>query len=226
MTAPVDFGFGAVQRCPESDAIAAAADKWGRAVDEFKVRRDNISRITDPDARQAEVDFLNRWGHALRAERARLQAWTQDLARRQQTPAPVQQPTVPPVVGQAAQTFWTASFRSKVGVIGWGLFGLGVVVFNASNGLGGLLGFIGLVMVFTWFVSGLMHGFGGRGRQTVVYGGGGAAEAHMAAMRAEEARMSELARVEAEARAAAEARRQEAIERARAAAGGDDSMEW
>lgn len=166
-------------------------------------RFEQFGNQLDPQAYAVEADYLNR-------EHQRLLAWKQqvDAERR----AAERRAAAAQVAANTASGFWSASFRSKVGIVGLAMFGLGFLIrlMSDESGSAMFLMLAGGALLMFWFVSGL---FGG-GRHG---GGGGQLEAdrvRIESMRAAAERQAAQEEAERRAREQADQRRQEAIERA------------
>lgn len=176
-----------------------------QAVAAFNARAQRFKQFgdqLDPQAYAVESDYLNR-------ERERLLAWQQHLDAERR--AAERRAAAAQVAANAGSRFWAAPFRSKVGIVGLAMFGLGFLtrLVNDESGSAMFLMLAGGALLVVWFVSGL---FGG-GR----HGGGGQLEAdrvRLESMRAAAERQQAQEEAERRAREQADQRRQEAIERA------------
>ncbi|WP_142386636.1 hypothetical protein [Mycobacterium avium] len=185
--------------------MTAPNHAYEAAVAAFNARAERFAQYgsqLDPQAYAVESDYLQR-------ERARLLAWKQTVDAEQR--AAERRAAAAQVAANAGSSFWSASFRSKVGIVGLAMFGLGFIIrlMDDESGSAMFLMLAGGALLVVWFVSGL---FGG-GR----HGGGGQLEAdrvRIESMRAAAERQAAQEEAERRAREEAEARRREAIERA------------
>lgn len=146
-------------------------------------------------------DVYRREDAYLVAESARLEQWKAALAEQQQAPAPT----------PAAQPAEQMSTRAKIGLSGVGLIVGGFFISQFSS-FGVVLAMIGiLTLIWSWIAKAPRHRVSRGGSSG---GSADAAAMQVAALRAEQERMSAIQQAEAQARAEADARRRDALARA------------
>lgn len=194
---------------PDHDVAVAAFNARAQRFQQFG------NQLT-PEQFAVEQEYLIREQARLNAEAEQLAA-AQRRAERRAAAVGV----AGNVTKKTGSTFWSASFRSKIGVIGLVVLVMGF--FAYGMGKGGALGGVGVGIIVLWLLMGMFglgDGSGGGG------GGGGyetrADQLRLESMRAAAERQAAADEREERLRAEAEQRRQEAIERAQQQVSGSD----